>query len=215
MEDKTPTPEDLERYDDAVLFRGKYLEYIIALERNIESCIASFFNKYHNDKNLNLPYFLSAYLLGNKFVALSFKIDILQQIIYLEIGNPESFNPYFGLMRRLNELRTFVAHYSINHEFKGGISFYKIITKYKVHTPNGKNKYWGAEEKSVDISKKTELDIYYQLKVANEFVMYIETVLNNGTGNNKDHLDLINNLYKGTHTSLISSEGVFTLPLTS
>ncbi len=165
------TNEQKATYLKGVRFRGDFIEGIIQIENVIELCISTFLGA---KKNIKTERFLF-YLMGDRSMSLSVKIQIIQQIAYLDISDADKFETHFNLLRKLNELRTYLAHFMIDLDITEGLGFFKRKTKYKVLDPKeSSQKQWVGWHHSIILTDIAISQIFEQLHLVNDFIMLFE-----------------------------------------
>lgn len=208
---KDLTDQQMINYERAIKYRGDYIEQMVYVENKLEVCITTFFNIGNNKNIFNLLYYF-VYTASN--FSFAFKLNIVQQIIRIAITNAEALMPYCKLIGVLIELRTYIAHHASGHEFNG-ISYFKGSTDFKVVIQKTNKKEWVGDIKKIEINRATQDDIWQQVIIANEFLMFVRDSLETDIDNreNKIPSERLDDLHKSLPLKYTKVGGVFTLGL--
>ncbi len=206
------TPDQQKSEKKAKEFRGEFLEQIIEIENDIETCIT----KYIKPGRPNLEGILHYYLYGH--INFLLKVDTLRQIIRADIESASKYMGYFELIIKLVELRNYVAHNRVELNNTNNIIFYRLITIYKSQreiTGNDNKVYWG-DAKKVEITDKVCREIFKQLQIAHGFLVAFRILFEGDATNDKLLKENLAFLHKELEPKLaIAKEklGVFSIGL--
>lgn len=202
--------EEKLRMEDAIFYRGLYIENTIQLELRLYDILMNFFGK-----NINVKRVLYQFMLPHPSFSTQFKMETTQEILRIIHKEDDTTKSFFKLMFEIITVRNIIAHHSLSDPIQDGFSFAKPSST-MAGNPTQKGGInqppkWESRFITLKITTDQTNEINIQFKMCFAFLDYVYDCIS-FVSNNKIKPELDLSKYSTTaNIKYVASGGVFAI----